>query len=243
MPDVQPQTAHRATPTGRRSREDVIDAALTLLQERGLPDLTMRRLAQALGVQPSALYWHVADKQTLLAAVSGRVLAPALLPTTGTATPSHTPAPTGAGTSSSTVADTDEVGRAPTWEASVRAAAADLRGALLDVRDGAELVSSSLALGLVDLPLAERIAPALDAAGAGPRTVATVSGTLGHFILGHTFHEQQRLAASEAGVLADPGTPAGTAPPAEAPQETFADGVDLVVAGAAVLLAMDRERG
>lgn len=54
--------------------ESIVEAALHLLDEFGLPDLSMRRLAQHLGVQPSALYWHVANKQTLLAAVADRIV-------------------------------------------------------------------------------------------------------------------------------------------------------------------------
>ena len=41
----------------------VTSAALRILADFGLGDLTMRRLARELDVQPSALYWHVADKQ------------------------------------------------------------------------------------------------------------------------------------------------------------------------------------
>ncbi len=49
--------------------------ALDLLDRVGLPDLSMRRLAAELDVQPSALYWHFGSKQELLAAVSDRILA------------------------------------------------------------------------------------------------------------------------------------------------------------------------
>ncbi|MBB1019452.1 TetR family transcriptional regulator, partial [Dietzia sp. DQ11-71] len=37
----------------------VVDTALELLRESGLPGMSMRTLATRLGVQPSALYWHV----------------------------------------------------------------------------------------------------------------------------------------------------------------------------------------
>ena len=63
----------------RRTKDDVVDAALSVLDRVGLPDLSMRRLAEDLGVQPSALYWHVASKQELLAAVSARILSPVAL--------------------------------------------------------------------------------------------------------------------------------------------------------------------
>lgn len=52
--------------------------ALHLLDGAGLADLTMRRLATALGVQASALYWHFDSKQALLAAVADRIVADGL---------------------------------------------------------------------------------------------------------------------------------------------------------------------
>lgn len=58
----------------RHDRDSVADTALQLLEEVGLPDLSMRRLAGALGVQPSALYWHFENKQALLGAVADRIL-------------------------------------------------------------------------------------------------------------------------------------------------------------------------
>lgn len=59
---------------GRHDRDSVTATALRLLDEVGLPDLSMRRLAAALEVQPSALYWHFPSKQELLAAVADRIL-------------------------------------------------------------------------------------------------------------------------------------------------------------------------
>jgi len=44
----------------------VVTAALRLLDEAGLDGLTLRRLAQELGVQAPALYWHFKNKQELL---------------------------------------------------------------------------------------------------------------------------------------------------------------------------------
>ncbi|MER2093167.1 MAG: TetR family transcriptional regulator, partial [Saccharopolyspora rectivirgula] len=47
----------------RYHRGDVVDRAIAVLDEYGLESLTMRRLAAELGVQPSALYHHVPNKQ------------------------------------------------------------------------------------------------------------------------------------------------------------------------------------
>ena len=43
------------------NRTQIIAAAAATLRERGLAGRTMRRLAQDLGVQPGALYHHVAS--------------------------------------------------------------------------------------------------------------------------------------------------------------------------------------
>ncbi|MDT5236293.1 MAG: TetR/AcrR family transcriptional regulator, tetracycline repressor protein, partial [Mycobacterium sp.] len=55
-------------------KHDVVDAATALLDNYGVADLTMRRLARELDVSPGALYWHFANKQRLLGAVADRIL-------------------------------------------------------------------------------------------------------------------------------------------------------------------------
>jgi len=61
---------YRTGEGGRRRRtldqSQVVRAALALLDEVGLEALTMRRLAERLGVQPASLYRHVRDKEELL---------------------------------------------------------------------------------------------------------------------------------------------------------------------------------
>lgn len=57
-------------------KRDVVDMATSLLDNYGIADLSMRRLARELNVSPGALYWHFANKQQLLGAVADRILAP-----------------------------------------------------------------------------------------------------------------------------------------------------------------------
>ncbi|WP_431806175.1 TetR family transcriptional regulator [Microbacterium paraoxydans] len=59
----------------RHDRDSVARSALELLDEVGLADLSMRRIAGRLDVQPSALYWHFASKQELLAELADRITA------------------------------------------------------------------------------------------------------------------------------------------------------------------------
>lgn len=55
-----------ATRKERLNRDRVLRAAVDLADRRGLDTLSMRNLAQELGVVPMALYKHVADKDELL---------------------------------------------------------------------------------------------------------------------------------------------------------------------------------
>lgn len=48
------------------SREQIVAAALDLLNEQGMDALTVRALASRLEVKAPALYWHVRNKQELL---------------------------------------------------------------------------------------------------------------------------------------------------------------------------------
>lgn len=56
-------------PTGRPkglNRADIVQAALDLLDEKGIDAVTVRAVATRLGVKAPALYWHVENKQALL---------------------------------------------------------------------------------------------------------------------------------------------------------------------------------
>ncbi|MGH3400720.1 MAG: TetR/AcrR family transcriptional regulator [Streptosporangiaceae bacterium] len=57
----------------RLSKSVVVDRALALADAQGLEGLTIRRLAQDLGVTPMALYWHFRSKEDLLMALGDRV--------------------------------------------------------------------------------------------------------------------------------------------------------------------------
>lgn len=62
--------------TGRRAgldRDDVLDAALALVEEHGADALTMRGLASALGVTTTTIYWHVGGRDELVLGVIERL--------------------------------------------------------------------------------------------------------------------------------------------------------------------------
>ncbi|MFC5501613.1 TetR family transcriptional regulator [Lysinimonas soli] len=160
--------------TSRHDREAVVDTALRLLDEVGLPDLTMRRLGAELDVQPSALYWHIENKQALLAAVADRIQAAAR------------PSPPA------------ELG----WRDATAAEAAAIRDALLAYRDGAEVVLSTRALGLGGDEAHRRLVRALER-GHDSATARVVATALLHLVFGDAALVQQRLQADVLGVTSD----------------------------------------
>lgn len=73
-----------AKPRGKRpplTRERVVAAAVELADDEGIDALSMRKLAQALGVEAMSLYHHVANKDELLDGMEDVVFAEAYLPT------------------------------------------------------------------------------------------------------------------------------------------------------------------
>jgi TetR/AcrR family tetracycline transcriptional repressor len=64
------------------TRDEILDAALRIVDAEGLEALTMRRLADALGVEAMSLYYHVPNKDTLLDWTVERMRAEMRLPET-----------------------------------------------------------------------------------------------------------------------------------------------------------------
>ena len=142
-----------------------MDAALEILDEFGLQDLTIRRLARHLDAAAGAMYWHFPSKQALLGAVADRLLEPLR-----------------------------EFGTDPDadWRANARAFAVALHDCLTSHRDGAEVVSAALATGTATVRPADLLTPMLADAPALASADATgdAAATLVYFILGATVDEQ-----------------------------------------------------
>jgi AcrR family transcriptional regulator len=73
----------QATPGGL-SLERLIAAGLETLEADGLDGLSMRAVADRLGVKAASLYWHVRDRRALLALITNTVLSTVELPVAGT---------------------------------------------------------------------------------------------------------------------------------------------------------------
>ena len=145
-------------------RDQVVDAAWHILQTYGLGDLSMRRLARELGVQPGALYWHVASKQELLAVLARRMVAPLESPST----------------------------RPVQHDAAPLLLITRFRSAVLAVRDGADVVSVAHALDPLGMQPVPLLVAALTDRGRAPEDAETVALTLTRFTLGSVTAQQTR---------------------------------------------------
>ena len=70
----------RRGPAPQLDRDRIVARALEIVDAEGVAALSLRRLADDLGVTPMALYWHVADKADLLELVGHRVLEEIAIP-------------------------------------------------------------------------------------------------------------------------------------------------------------------
>jgi AcrR family transcriptional regulator len=70
----------RNLPSSPLSRDRVLQAALRLADTEGIESLSMRKLAQALGVQAMSLYNHVANKDDILDGIVDLVVAEIQVP-------------------------------------------------------------------------------------------------------------------------------------------------------------------
>lgn len=169
--------------TDRLTSDDIVGAALGLLSEGGLHALAMRRIAAKLGVQQSALYWHVENKQQLLAAVADRLVAPVEVPSA----------------------------RGGEWPVRVVSLAQALRQELLRYPDGAELVATAYAFRLGSHQPFRQFVDEFDAAGVGTAEAEIAATVVLHFLLGYVMDEQQHLQAAALGAIersADDPSPA-----------------------------------
>ena len=163
------------------SREQIVEAALSILNSYGFADLSMRRLARELDVQPGALYWHVKNKQELLTVLAERILAPV------------------------------SVDSAADARAGVRQAAQDIRAALLAVRGAADVVSLAQVLRPeLLLPLRE-LEALLAAGPLSAQQARWGARTLIHYILGAVAEEQTHAELAGAGLLPPGGQDDGEA--------------------------------
>lgn len=152
------------------TRDQVVQAAVCLLDDVGLEGLTLRRLATTLGVSAPTLYWHVKDKRALLDLVAEAIVAedrPPARPARGQ----------------------------PWWEWLSESARAQYR-ALVRHRDAALVVAGNRPTE-ASLPAIEQVLGSLVEVGFPPAEALESILAVGHFVIGSAV-EYQAEAAREA---------------------------------------------
>lgn len=155
----------QSRPRAGLSREKVLDAAVALIDEHGLPALTMRRLGAALGVEAMTLYHYVPNKAALFDGVVERVFDAAM---------------GGLGEGGTDGGD---------WRAYVRAFAHALRDELLRHPGVLPLVATRPVNSPRAFAAADRLLASLGAAGMRPGLALDLFNALGMFAIGHTLAE------------------------------------------------------
>ncbi|MET9774361.1 TetR/AcrR family transcriptional regulator C-terminal domain-containing protein [Streptomyces sp. NPDC006367] len=146
---------------GRLTRAAVIEAALAVLEERGLEGLSTRAVADLLQVRMNTVLWHVKTKARMLELMADAVL--------GGIDYAELPSPP----------------RQRARELAVR-----YRRALLSHRDGAALVTGTYPAEPHTLRFADRLVGALLEAGADEKQAAWTAWTVTYFVLGLVQEEQ-----------------------------------------------------
>ncbi|MGF1648787.1 MAG: TetR/AcrR family transcriptional regulator C-terminal domain-containing protein [Kineosporiaceae bacterium] len=198
------------------TRERIVAAALDLGDARGLAGVSMRRVAEVLGCDPMALYWHVRNKEDLLDAVADTVLAELVVPASGD------------------------------WPGRLRATCLDLRRILLAHPAAAQRFATRPPLGPHAVRACEAVLGVLGSAGTSPAGAARLLQTLVSYTVGAVAQELATPSRAAATRTDEVRRTLGGLSPTDFPltaaaaghlvsrtgAEAFAAGLDLILAGA-----------
>ncbi|QQR35095.1 TetR/AcrR family transcriptional regulator C-terminal domain-containing protein [Devosia oryziradicis] len=144
-------------------RDRIVDEAILLLNEVGIDKLSTRKLAERLGVQQPALYWHFKSKSALLDAVNSEMLAryhTHRLPSPG-----------------------------EDWVEFTLETARSMRRTLLTVRDGARIAAGTRP-STTDFADAERQLRLYVEAGFSAEEALHISISVARYVVGYVLEEQ-----------------------------------------------------
>jgi TetR/AcrR family tetracycline transcriptional repressor len=146
------------------NRERVVGEALKLLDEVGFDGLTMRRLADALGLQAASLYNHVRDKDELLTLIADEICK-----------------------------EIPELDPRKPWRRQLEWAARECRRVLLGHRDAARVLAATLPIGPNRLRTIEQVLEIFCAAGFSGRDATNAAFVFNTYVVGFILGETQAL--------------------------------------------------
>jgi TetR/AcrR family transcriptional regulator, tetracycline repressor protein len=142
------------------TREAIVDAAIRVLDARGMDGLSMRRVGEELGTGAGSLYWHVRNKDELFQLIFERVTEQMVLPEPD---PSR-------------------------WKEQLRDLAHQMRARLKSHRDVARLSLGRVPIGPA-LAVAEWLFRLLEPVGIPDRVIAYTGDVFGLYVGAHAFEE------------------------------------------------------
>ncbi|MGP3919519.1 TetR/AcrR family transcriptional regulator [Nonomuraea sp. 10N515B] len=151
----------RKTTSPGRSREEIVRAAIELLDEEGLDGLSMRKLGAKLSAGATSLYWYVANKDELLELAYDEMWGELKVP------------------------DPKDVG----WREATSVLAYSMRAAMLRHPWSADLLGRMPALGPQAIQVADRMRKIFAAAGFQGMDVDYAAATVTAYVYGTTLPE------------------------------------------------------
>lgn len=154
------------------SKEAIVQAALDVLDDQGMDGVTVRAVAQRLGVKAPALYWHVKNKQELLDEMATEIWRRA----------------------------TEEMltlAAQPNWRERLRAYATIVRRALLSHRDGAKAFSGTYLTDSALLQQQESMLAEMIDAGFTLENAIRAYSLIYSFTVGFSIEEQAAIESSD----------------------------------------------
>lgn len=189
------------------SRAQVLDTAVALLDAEGRSALTMRRLAEELGVKAPSLYVHVRNKDDLLTGVLDAVLDGVVLP----------PA-------------------TRSWRRSLVAGFSEYRRVLVAHPAAVRLLTERSHASPSQMRLVDRSIELLEQAGVTPATAVSAHVTLVAFTLGFVLQETATGPPADLGTAPSPAFVRAVRTLATIPvDERFRSGLDLILDGLAAI--------
>lgn len=159
----------------KMGQDRIVAEALALLQDRGLERFNMRALATRLGVQASALYWHIGGKDELYSLMALRFYREAYQATSA----------------------------APDWRHWLLALGGSFREILLGHRDAARLCLTAAPLDGDGATIGDALAAPLIALGLSRQQALTFQGSVLALTLGWVVYEQSEALHDHLGQLFD----------------------------------------
>jgi TetR/AcrR family tetracycline transcriptional repressor len=163
-----PPSVRRQGRPALTSREQVLTAALEIVDAQGLEQLTMRKLGAQLGVDPMTVYHHVPDKAALFDGLVERVYSEVELPV-----------------------------RTGRWAHDLRAVARAVRATFLAHPNTVSLLGTRPPVSQPAFELVEAITSILLAAGFSEQQAADGFDCAGRLVIGHALAEAGRPPGGE----------------------------------------------